>query len=196
MKGAIFFYILGLLLAMVNAFHIPSSLKSSEKASKSHLDRADFVRFLGIAEILLLSTSVPIAAVAANPPPSSLEILRQDTRKKLQKAEKKATKEIKTFKKEVKKVEKKTTKEIKTIKKKVNKETKNIKKEVKSIQNDVNKEIKKVDKVVSKETQAFKSKAQDAKLGLQKAKTTTTTTTGINLSNMKVCDGVKVKCVQ
>merc|ERR1712238_616292 len=105
-------------------------------------------------------------------------------------------KEIKTFKKEVKKVEKKTTKEIKTIKKKVNQETKNIKKEVKSIQNDVNKEIKKVDKVVSKETQAFKSKAQDAKLGLQKAKTITTTTTGINLSNMKVCDGVKVKCVQ
>jgi len=88
MKGAIFFYILGLLLAMVNAFHIPSSLKSSEKASKSHLDRADFVRFLGIAEILLLSTSVPIAAVAATPPPSSLEILRQDTRKKTTKSRK------------------------------------------------------------------------------------------------------------
>lgn len=192
--NAIFLYILGLLVATANAFHIHSSPKSSERASNSLLDRVDFFRFLGIAEILR-STSVPISAVAATSPPSSLEVLRQDARNKLQKAEKKATKEIKTFKKEVKKAEKKTTKQIRTIKKEVNKETKKIKKEVKSIQTDVSREIKKADKVVSKETQAFKSKAEDVKLGLQKTKTTTTTS-GIDLSNMKVCDGVKVKCVQ
>mmetsp|Transcript_8961 Transcript_8961/g.13778 ORF Transcript_8961/g.13778 Transcript_8961/m.13778 type:complete len:204 (+) Transcript_8961:424-1035(+) len=159
--------------------------------------RADFLQRSVISLVLIISgTMSPPSSAAKAAVEESLLFLPKDAQVQFQKAQKAAKKEIKKVNKEIKKVEKKTTKEIKSIQKEVKKETKKIKKEVKVVQKDITKEIKKVDKVVSKKTTQALQQSNVGQAVNAIGPPATTTASGVDVSRLKVCDGVKVKCVR
>lgn len=197
----------------------PQTARKPKDVSSGVVNRADFCRsVLATVGCALCTLTSPTRSVAAAPASSDnkldagLEALRKEkarvqkeASKEIKKAEKQYSKEIKTIKKEVKKVEKKANKEIKTIKKEVKKETKQAEKEFKKVKKGVTKDFKKVEKVVSKETQNIKQKVNEeserakkeaaSKLGVSGNNGTPPPKTGIDVSKVKVCDGVKVKCL-
>lgn len=194
-------------MGVVTAFQLNpdhSNARQQRRLAPFQTNRSDFLQ-RSIALVLISSSGT-----ATSPPPSlaveeSSLFLPKDARVQIQKAQKVAKKEIKKVKKEVKKevkkVETKATKEIKFIQKEVTKESKKMKKEVKVVQKDITKEMKKLDTVVSKKTQALQSSVgqavnTNAIRPLLPATTSPSSSSGVDVSRLKVCDGVNVKCVR